>query len=248
MNNALSVMWHRQVREYCRNRQRLVVTLVQPVLFLIAFGYGIGSSFSSADGISYIQYLIPGIIGMTLLMNSTMAGMSLIWDKKFGFLKETLVAPVSRTQLLFGRCLGGATTSTIQGIIILFLGYPMGFRIESWAMLPLILIAMFAVSLLFSLFGTVLATKFDDMNSFPAVMNLLMMPMMFLSSAFFSVEAYPKVLQWVVSINPFDYCAQLLRYLMSGVETNLSLVIIVISGLIILLGAIGTLAFNKIEV
>ncbi len=247
MNSALVVMWHRQVKEYLRNKQRLFVSLVQPILFLIAFGYGIGSSFSSSDGVSYIQYLLPGIIGMTLLMSSTMSGMSLIWDKKFGFLKETLVAPVSRTQLLFGRCLGGATTSIFQGILILFLGYFLGFRLTSWAMLPFVLVTMFVVSLLFSLLGTLLATKFDDMHSFPSVMNLLMMPMMFLSSAFFSSESYPSVLQWVVRFNPFDYCVKLLRYTMSGIETNLILNILVVGALIVLLGVLGTFAFKKIQ-
>ena len=128
INSALSVMWHRQVIDFFRNKQRLFVSLAQPFLYLIAFGYGFGSSFKTLDGVSYIQYLIPGIVGMTVLMNATMSGTSLIWDKKFGFLKETLVAPVSRMQLLFGRCLGGATTSLLQGIVILFLGYFLGIQ------------------------------------------------------------------------------------------------------------------------
>ncbi len=247
MNSALSVMWSRQIKEYLRNKQRLFVSLVQPILFLIAFGFGIGSSFESSNGVSYIQYLLPGIIGMTLLMSSTMSGLSLIWDKKFGFLKETLVAPVSRAQLLFGRALGGATTSTFQGIFVLILGFFIGFRIENWFLLPFALIVMFGVSLLFSLFGTLLATKFDDMHSFPSVMNLVMMPMMFLSSAFFSSKSYPVVLQWVVRFNPFDYCVKLLRYFLSGIETNLFLSVLVVCILIVLLGIAGTSAFKKIQ-
>jgi ABC-2 type transport system permease protein len=143
--------------------------------------------------------------------------------------------------------LGGATTSIFQGILILFLGYFLGFRLDSWAMLPLVLVAMFVVSLLFSLLGTLLATKFDDMHSFPSVMNLLMMPMMFMSSAFFSSESYPIVLQWVVKFNPFDYCVQLLRYTMSGIETNLFLAVFIVGILIVLLGILGTLAFEKIQ-
>jgi len=247
MKSALAVMWHRQVKEYLRNKQRLAVSLVQPILFLIAFGFGIGSNFSSSDGISYIQYLIPGVVGMTLLMSSTMSGMSLIFDKKFGFLKETLVAPVSRMQLIYGRCLGGATTSTFQGLVVLFLGYFMGFKIENWARFPLILIAMFFTALLFSLLGTMLASKFDDMQSFPSIMNFLMMPMMFLSSAFFSVENYPKILQYVVKFNPFDYCVKILRFVISGIETNLAFCTLVLVLLIGLIGALATYFFNKIE-
>lgn len=247
MNSALWVMWHRQVKSFLRNKQRLFVSMVQPVLFLVAFGYGFGSGFQSTDGISYIQYLIPGIVGMTILMSATMAGTSLIWDKKFGFLKETLVAPVSRTQLLFGRCLGGATTSLAQGIAVLFLGYFLGFRIENWALFPFVLIAMSAVALLFSLLGTVIATKFDDMNSFPSIMNLLMMPMMFLSSGFFPVANYPKVLQFIININPYEYCIRLLRYIISNVESNMLLNISVAIAAIIILGVIGTWAFKRIE-
>lgn len=248
MNSALSVMWHRQIKEFFRNKHRLITTLVQPVLFLIAFGFGLGNSFENTSGINYIQYLLPGIVAMTIMMNSTMAGMSLIWDKKFGFLKETLVAPVSRTGLLFGRCLGVATTSIFQGIIVLVLGYAiMGYRLTSLALLPIIILAMFAVALLFSLLGTALATKFDDMQSFPSIMNFLMMPMMFLSSAFFETTSYPAVLQFIVKINPFNYCAQLLRYLMSNMQANITLSLTVITSLIILLGFLGTIAFNKME-
>jgi len=248
MNSELTVMWHRQVKKFFRNKQRIFVSLFQPLLFLVAFGFGFGRSFDSSDGTSYVQYLIPGIVGMTLLFSSTMSGMSLIWDKKFGFLKETLVAPISRTKLLFGRCLGGATTSLFQGLIVTFLGYVMGFRIENWVLFPLIIAAIFIIALLFSLIGTLIATKFDDMSSFPIIMNIVLMPMMFLSSAFFPVENYPNVIQFVVKINPFNYCVNLLRYLMSGFETNMFLLSAVIAGLIFLFGALGTGIFNRIEV
>jgi ABC-2 type transport system permease protein len=246
-NSAMWVMWHRQVKSFLRNKQRLFISLVQPVLYLVAFGYGFGSGFQSTDGVSYIQYLIPGIVGMTILMSATMAGTSLIWDKKFGFLKETLVAPVSRTQLLLGRCLGGATTSLAQGIVVLFLGYFLGFRIENWALFPFMLLAMAAVALLFSLLGTVIATKFDDMNSFPSIMNLLMMPMMFLSSGFFPVTNYPKFLQFIININPYEYCIRLLRYVISNEVSNMFLNTSVVIAGITILGIMGTWAFNRIE-
>lgn len=247
-NSALWVMWHRQLKSFFRNKQQLFVSLVQPFLFLVAFGYGFGNNFDSNDGASYIQYLIPGIVGMTILMNVTSAGTSLIWDKKFGFLKETLVAPVSRTQLLFGRCLGGATTSTLQGMIILFLGYFLGCRIENWALFPVAIIAMFIIALLFSLLGTVLATKFDDMQSFPTIMNLVIMPMMFLSSGFFTVENYPKFLQFIVRINPYEYCVQLLRTTISAIDSNIVLNSCIITICIVILGIVGTWAFKRIEV
>lgn len=248
MNNALQVMWHRNVKEYLRNKQRLVITLVQPTLFLVAFGFGIGKSFESTNEINYIQYLLPGVVGMTLMMNAVRDGMSLIWDKKFGFLKETLVAPVSRAQLLFGRSLGGATSSTLQGIIVLCLGSLfLDFSISNWLMFPLALFFMFTTALLFNLLGISLATKFDDMQSFPMIMNLVMMPMMFLSSSFFVTETYPTILQLIIKLNPFNYCVQILRYFLSGIDTNIFLSIGILAGLIILLGIIGTSLFNRLE-
>ena len=115
-------------------------------------------------------------------------------------------------------------------------------------MFPFIILVMFFVALLFSLLGTTLASKFDDMQSFPSVMNFLMMPMMFLSGAFFSSENFPSVLQFVVKINPFNYCVSLLRFFMSGIETNLFLAVSVMFGLIFILGILGTSLFNKMEV
>lgn len=248
MNSAIWVMWHRQVREYFRNRQRLIVMSVQPILFLVAFGFGIGGSVKTIDGVSYIQYLLPGIVTTTIMMSSMMGGISLIWDKKFGFLKETLVAPVSRTSLLFGRCLGGATTSVFQGLIVFGLGHLMGFRILSWTMFPIALLAMFCIALMFNLFGTALASKFDDMQSFPSIMNLLMMPMMFISGAFFDSGSFPGVLQVLININPLNYSVNILRFLFSGIDANLSLAILFLSGVIVLMGGVGTWLFNRMDI
>ena len=248
MNNALMVMWHRQIKAYFRNKQRLVVMLVQPLLFLIAFGFGIGAMFEQAGNGNYIQYLIPGIVGMTILMSSTMNGMSLIWDKQFGFLKETLVAPVSRTSLLFGRCLGGATTSTFQGLIVLCLGFLMGFRVTNWAMFPLVIVFMFFIALLFNLLGTSIASKFDDMQSFPTIMNFLVMPMVFISGALFPTNNFPTVLKYFIKINPFTYFSDLLKHSFGVVtQINIFLDIAIIGILIVLLGVLGTWLFNKME-
>jgi ABC-2 type transport system permease protein len=244
MNSAIGVMWHRQVKEFFRNKQRLIVMSVQPLLFLVAFGFGIGGSVGEISGVSYIQYLLPGIVTTTIMMSSMMGG---IWDKKFGFLKETLVAPVSRTSLLFGRCLGGATTSVFQGLIVFGLGHFMGFRILSWSIFPVALVAMFAIALLFNLFGTTLASKFDDMQSFPSVMNLLMMPMMFISGAFFATSSFPGVLQWLIRVNPLNYSVNIMRFVLSGIENSLSLSVGVLGLFILGFGVVGTWAFGRIE-
>ena len=248
MNSALMVMWERQVKEYYRNKQRMIGTLAQPLLFLVTFGFGLSPTFKEAGNGSYIQYLTPGIIGMTILFSSVMNGMSLIWDKQFGFLKETLVAPVSRTSLLFGRCLGGATISIFQGIVVIIISFLMGFRIYHWGLFPVAIMLMFLMALLFNLLGTSIAAKFDDMQSFPMIMNLLVMPMFFLSGALFPIKNFPEAINILARINPVTYCMDLLKYaLSSGAEFNLLLDIAVLVVGIIALGMIGTYLFNRLE-
>lgn len=248
MNKALFVMWHREVKKYFRNRQRAITGLVQPILFLVTFGFGIGKMYQGGAS-SYIQFLLPGIATMAILMSSTMNGISLIWDKQFGFLKETLVAPASRTSLLFGRCLGGATTSTIQGIMVLIISLFIGFKISNIFMLPIVILTMFSVALLFNLIGVTLATKFNDMHVFPAIMNFVIMPLVFLSGALFPIENFPKVIQWFSRINPVSYCVDLLKYsLDSPASFSLILDLGVFVFLIALLGIIGTRAFNRMEI
>ncbi|MFA5089998.1 MAG: ABC transporter permease [Candidatus Omnitrophota bacterium] len=248
MNSALMVMWQRQIKEYFRNKQRMIGTLAQPLLFLVTFGFGLSSTFKQTGNGSYIQYLTPGIVGMTILFSAVMNGMSLIWDKQFGFLKETLVAPVSRARLLFGRCLGGATTSIFQGLIVIIFAFLMGFRISDWALFPLAVILMFLTALLFSLLGTSLASKFDDMQSFPTIMNLLVMPMFFLSGALFPIKNFPSVIRILAKINPMTYCVDLLKYAFGGkAEFNIVLNITVLAMGIIALGILGTYFFNRLE-
>jgi ABC-2 type transport system permease protein len=177
-----------------------------------------------------------------------MGGMSLIWDKQFGFLKETLVAPVSRTSLLFGRCLGGATTSFVQGLIVLLLGFSMGFRIINWGLFPLALMVMFTIALLFNLLGTSIASKFDDMHSFPAIMNFMVMPMIFISGALFPTDGFPVAIKFLVKINPFTYCNHLLKYCMGSTALHsIILDIVVIAMIVSVLGSLGTYFFNEME-
>jgi ABC-2 type transport system permease protein len=248
MNSGLMVMWERQIKEYFRNKQRMVGTLAQPLLFLVTFGFGLSPTFKQAGNGNYIQYLTPGIVGMTILFSAVMNGMSLIWDKQFGFLKETLVAPVSRVSLLFGRCLGGATTSIFQGLIVIIFAFLMGFRISNWALFPLAVILMFSIALLFSLLGTSLASKFDDMQSFPTILNLLVMPMFFLSGALFPIKNFPVGIKILAKINPMTYCVDLLKYSFGGkTEFGLLIGILILTAGIILLGILGTYFFNRLE-
>src|ERR1700722_15798832 len=134
---AIYVLWLRQLKRYVRSRSRIVASLGQPLLFLLAFGFGFGPIFQRAGQGNYIQFLAPGVIGMTVLFTSIFSGIELIWDRQFGFLKETLVAPVPRILIMIGRTLGGATVAMLQGVAVFFICLAVGFRVPSLARLPL---------------------------------------------------------------------------------------------------------------
>src|SRR3981189_2076085 len=134
--NAIYILWLRQLKRYIRSRPRVVASLAQPLLFLFALGFGFGPIFEKAGHGSYIQFIAPGVMGMTVLFNSMFSGIELIWDRQFGFLKETLVAPVSRLSIMIGRTLGGATVAIIQGVIVISICLVAGFRPATFALLP----------------------------------------------------------------------------------------------------------------
>ena len=243
------IMALRQMKLFYRSRPRVMGSIAQPTLFLLALGLGFGPVFEQAGGVDYVQYLTPGIVGMSLLFGSMMNGMSLIWDKQFGFLKETLVAPVSRIKILVGRCLGGAITSILQGIIVFTLSYLlMGYQVSHLASIPLFISVMLLIALLFSLLGTVIAAKVDDMEAFPTVTNFLILPMFFLSGAIFPISNLPSFIITITRFNPMTYGVNLLRGAMDFQLTpasvgDVSLLII----LLLLLLFVGNSVFQKIE-
>ena len=134
---TIYILWLRQIKRYLRSKPQTIGSLAQPVLFLVAFGFGFGPIFKKAGGGNYIDFIAPGIIAQGILFTAVFSGIQMIWDRQFGFLKETLVAPVSRFEIMFGRTIGGATIATFQGIIIFILSLLIGFRPYNWAMVPL---------------------------------------------------------------------------------------------------------------
>ena len=125
---TIYILWLRQLKRFIRSKSRIIGSLGQPLLFLVALGFGFGPIYQKAGGGNYIQFLAPGIIAMGIIFSAIFMGIEIIWDRQFGFLKETLVAPVSRFKIMIGRTLGGATVATIQGIIIFFISLLAGFR------------------------------------------------------------------------------------------------------------------------
>lgn len=243
------IMWLRELKRYFRSKSRIIGSLGQPLLFLLALGYGLGSVFAAAGQGNYFDFLAPGIIGMSIIFTAIFSGIQLIWDRQFGFLKETLVAPVDRFSIMLGRTLGGATVATFQGIVVFILAIIFGFRPYSWALVPVAIVFMLLVALLFTALGTGIASLLEDMQGFQLIMNFLVMPLFFLSGALFPLGNLPSVLAGLTTIDPLSYGIDSFRALLVnsahfGLTTDL-LVLVVVT--LVFLGA-GTYLFSKIEV
>jgi len=248
MINTIYIMWLRQIKRYWRSKSRIIGSIGQPLLFLVALGFGLGPMFEKAGGGNYINFLAPGIISQAILFMAVFSGIELIWDRQFGFLKATLVAPVSRLEVVLGRVLGGATVATFQGLIVLLLTLLVGFRPQSLTMIPLAVCLMFLIALLFSALGTAIASLMKDFHGFQLIMNFLVMPTFFLSGAIYSLNNVPRPIQVISHINPLTYGVDGLRQVLTGIThfgltTDISVLSIV--GIILLL--IGSYLFSRIE-
>src|SRR3954468_14200940 len=151
--DVIYILWLRQMLRYIRSRSRVLGAIGQPILFLLALGYGIGAVYKRAGQGDYIQFLVPGIIVQTLLFSGIFWGIQILFDKRFGFLKEMLVAPVSRLRILLGNALGGATISLIQALLVFIIAFGLGFRMHNWVLLPVSILLMIILSLTLTSFG-----------------------------------------------------------------------------------------------
>ncbi|HTK59572.1 MAG TPA: ABC transporter permease [Candidatus Baltobacteraceae bacterium] len=211
MLNAIYILWLRQLKRYFRSRARMIGSLGQPILFLVALGFGFGPIYEKAGGGNYVQFIAPGIISMSIMFTAVFSGIEVIWDRQFGFLKETLVAPVPRYAIMLGRTFGGATVATIQGVIVALLAMVVGFRPQSLLLIPIALGFMFLIALLFTAMGTAIASRMQDMQAFPLIMNFLVMPLFFLSGSLFPLQGVPKGIAAVAAVNPLSYGVDALR-------------------------------------
>jgi ABC-2 type transport system permease protein len=246
---AIYIMWLRQLKRYWRSKPRMIGSLGQPLLFLVALGFGFGPIFEKAGGGNYITFLAPGIIAMSILFTSVFTGMEVIWDRQFGFLKETLVAPVSRLEIMIGKTIGGATVAFLQGIVVLVLCVAIGFRPVSIAQLPVALLFMFLTALLFTALGIALASRLEDMQAFPLITNFIIMPIFFLSGALFPMTGLPKAIETVTALNPLAYGVDGIRGALAGVSHfgfMLNLEVLVV--LSVIMFAFGSWMFSKIEI
>ncbi len=249
MIKTIYILWLREVKKYFRSKSRIIGSLGQPLLFMIALGFGFGSIYEKAGGGNYLEFLVPGIIAMSILFTAVFSGIEIIWDRKFGFLKETLVAPVSRFEIMVGRSLGGATVAVFQGILVLIISFFIGFRIENYAMILLAILFMFMIALLFTALGTAIASSMEDMQGFQLIMNFLIMPIFFLSGSLFPLNELPNFLQKITYFNPLSYGIDGLRgALVNTVYFSINMDIVVLGIIIVLLNILGGYLFSKIQI
>lgn len=246
--DVIQTLWLRQVRRYWRSGSRLLGTLGQPIMLLLALGYGIGAIYRRAGEGNYLEFLVPGIITQTVLLSAIFWGIIILQDKRFGFLAEMLVAPVKRLKILFGSTLGGATISIFQGILVFVVALIFGFRPHNWALVPVALLVLATMSLALTNFGAGIASMVDDFQGFQGINNLLVTPLFFLSSALYPLNDVPKALHIIGIINPVSYMVDALRDLLAG-QTHFGLLKdLIVTSLTLLIGLVFAVnRFNRIQ-
>ncbi len=246
---AIYILWLRQLKRYLRSRARIIGSLGQPLLFLVALGFGFGPIYQKAGGGNYLVFLGPGIIAMGILFTAIFSGIEIIWDKQFGFLKETLVAPISRLTIMTGRTLGGATVALLQGVIVFIMALLIGFRPSAWMLTPWSLAVMLAIAVIFASFGTAIASVLDDLQGFQLIMNFVVMPTFFLSGALFPLTGLPKAIEIVSRLDPLSYGVDALRWTFEGVSYfGIGVDALVLVLLTVVLLGIGSYLFSRIEI
>jgi ABC-2 type transport system permease protein len=215
---AVYVLWLREMKRFARAKSRIVGAVSMPLFFLLFLGLGLNRMAvpGMSRDVNYIRFLVPGIIGMGLLFSSTFAGLSVLWDREFGFLKEIMVAPVSRLSIVIGRIAGGTTTGLIQGIMILLISFILGFRIMNLASFLLSILMMILIATTFLGLGLIFASKMKDMQGFSVVMNFVVFPLFFLSGALYPLDNFPVWLRFFSYLDPLTFGIDGLRGILLG--------------------------------
>jgi ABC-2 type transport system permease protein len=240
---AVYVLWLREMKRYFRAKSRILGSLAIPFFFLAFLGLGFNRMAvpGVAGGLNYIRYLVPGIVGMSLLFQSVVAGLSVLWDREFGFLKEIMVAPVSRVSLVLGRIAGGVTTALVQGLLVLAVSFLVGFRMASVPGILLALLFMVLVSTSFIGLGLIFASRIKDMQGYSLIMNFVVFPLFFLSGALYPLANLPSWLRALSYFDPLTYGVDGLRGALINISARglvLNLLIMgAISALMVFLGA-----------
>jgi len=243
-------LWLRDVKRFLRTPSQIVGSLVFPLLFLVflSFGFGGAAIPGLPEGIDYLQYLVPGIMGFTMLLGASFAGLAILSDQDVGFLKEILVAPVSRTSIVLGRIAGGSTTAIVQAVLVFLLSIPLGFEIAGWLSIPLAAVFLALIAITFVGFGIALASQFSDSEGFSLIVQFIVFPLFFLSGAIYPIEGLPTVVQYLALVNPLTYGVDGLRAALvrsSSFPLVVDLGALVISSIVMV--ALGAYLFERVE-
>lgn len=247
---AIYALWLRDVKRFARTPSRIVGSIAMPLLFLVFLGFGFSGAAIPGlpEGVDYLQYLVPGMVGFTMLFGASFAGMSILADQEVGFLKEILVAPVSRTSIVLGRIAGGSTTALVQAALILLLSIPLGFEIASPLALPLAALFLALIAVTFVGFGVALASQFSDSEGFGLVVQFVIFPIFFLSGAIYPIGSLPGPARALALANPLTYGVDGLRAALIGSSTypvTVDLGALVLSSALTV--AVGTYLFERVE-
>jgi ABC-2 type transport system permease protein len=236
------------MKRYSRSGVRMVLSLVQPLVYFLTLGFGFNSLFQQAGRGSYIQFVVPGVVAQTILFTAIFWGVNIMWDKQFGFLKEMLVAPVARLKVMLGGSLGGATIAVIQGVVLLIIALIFGFKPYSWPMLLLTLLVMGLLSMSMVSFSSGIGAVVNDMQAFMAITNFLVVPLFFLSSALFPLDNVPAVMKAIAYANPLTYAVDAMRgSLVNQNHFSLGLDFTVMGGMMLLLLYFSIYRFKRIQ-
>lgn len=247
---AIYVLWQRETKRFIRAKSRVIGTLGMPLFFLAFMGMGFTNMRipGMPSGTDYIDFLVPGILGMTMLFTSMFAGISVLWDKEFGFLKEIMVTPVSRISIVLGRIAGGATTALIQGLMVLVISMFMGFRVPGFLSLFPALLFMILISVAFIGLGLIFASNMEDMHGFSLIMNFVIFPLFFLSGALFPLENLPHSVRVISYADPLTYGVDGLRAVLTGYSAfPILLDLFVLLGFSIVMVLLGAYFFERSE-
>jgi ABC-2 type transport system permease protein len=237
---GIAMIWLRDINRLWRQRPRLYSAIARALIWLFALGFGLRRSFVPIGGLSYEQFVFPGIAAMTIIFSGVQSAISIIYDREFGFLKEVMVAPTPRSTLILGKCLGGATSSTIQAAMILVFAPLAG--VALWPLNVLESIgAMFITALALSALGIVIAVRMSDIESFGTIQNFITLPLYLFSGAVFPTRGVPGWLGVILFVNPLTYGVNAIRGTMLGYQTNevpLDLLILVVFTIVMVFIAI----------
>lgn len=207
---AVRMIWKRELIRFTRNKVRMITSLAQPIIYLFILGTGLSQLIPGGSNVNYRTFIFPGVLGMTVLFTAIFSALSIVWDREFGFLREMLVAPVRRSALVFGKCLGGATIATFQGAVMLIFCGLVGVP-YSPALLLMLVAEMALLAFMLTAFGMVIAARMAQVETFQVVMNFIVLPMFFLSGAVFPLNRLPRWLAALTKVDPMTYAIDPMR-------------------------------------